>query len=98
MINRLEGFGVLICQKTLHCCAMIGLIEDDRVLDYCIPGSQQHTKWLKDQFGFQNSEQTKQLVRVLMYQHQLSALKAEEILCYTLKQEGRRDNHGDVLF
>ena len=91
MIQKMEGFGVLICQKILHCSVMIGLVLDTRLLDYCIPGSSQHTKRLKEQFQFSNSEPTKQLVRVLMHRRGFSALKAEEILCYTLKQDSRRD-------
>ena len=91
MIQKMEGFGVLICQKILHCSVMIGLVLDTRLWDYCIPRSSQHGKRLKEQFQFSNSEQPKQLVQVLMHRRGFSVLKAEEILCYTLKQDSRRD-------
>ena len=34
VIKELDGVGILLGQKILHCCMAIGLVQDNRLLDY----------------------------------------------------------------
>ena len=93
----MEGVGKLTAQKILHCSTMLGLVEDERLLGYYIPGSDVHLKHLKESFEFEYSGQPTQLLRLLMYRRKFPATKAEEGLCCTLKPDHTKDIRQDVL-
>ena len=76
---------------------MLKIVEDHQLLNYCLPGSPLHTKHLKAIIGFKGSQQTKQLVQVLMYYQQFTASMAEKVLCYTLKSEASKLQRKDTV-
>ena len=94
--KSLAGVGDLVGQKMLHCSVMLGLVKDSRLLNYCTPGSSIYLQRL-GAYGVERGDQVKQLVRVMTFKRGISALKAEEIMCYCLKDPDCQIRRWDVI-
>jgi hypothetical protein len=89
----MHGNGLLCSQKVVYALSFLGVI-DRSFLKYCLPGSKQHFKQLKETgFAFENVNQVQQLVEMKflasgMKKGLILAPKAEEIVCKLLKPPG----------
>ena len=90
--KAMHGNGLLCSQKVIYSLSFLGII-DRSFLKYCLPGSKEHFKRLKEtQFSFDTIDQVQQLVDAISSigdeKGPIPAPKAEEIVCKLLKPPG----------
>lgn len=95
--SSVAGVGKLLSQKLMFADSILGLHLGTNWLAHCIPGSDIHFKRLKERpFNFKFAHQVPQLVHCIAQRLNILPLKAEEILCKTLKTHDSK--YWDVVF
>jgi hypothetical protein len=84
--KQVLGAGTLKLQKMIHCLATICDDVSEDWLYYCLPGSLESLKSLKLLgFPFDSRDQVSQVVNAVAAAAEIPIMKAEELVCKTLK-------------